>query len=88
MCIRDRGVHFKHELDIRRFLRVYHQLLCVDAVHFDRLGVEAVGSLASHFEAPLTAGIVSVCHPLLYRFPFKLGEHDTDIQHNLRYKPQ
>ena len=27
----------------------------------------------------LAAGIVSVRHPLLYRFPFKLGEHDTDI---------
>ena len=40
--------------------------------------MEAVRSLAAHFEAPLTAGIVCVRYPLLYRFPFKLGEHDTD----------
>ena len=36
---------------------------------------------APQHEAPLTAGIVSVRHPLLYRFPFQLCEHDTNIQH-------
>ena len=56
-------------------------LPCVDTVHLDRLRMEAVGGFAAHLEAPLTAGVVSVRHPLLYRFPFKLGEHDTDIQH-------
>ena len=35
--------------------------------------------IAAHFEAPLTAGIVCVRYPLLYRFPFQLGEHNTDI---------
>ncbi|EQI88642.1 hypothetical protein QQM_1613 [Clostridioides difficile P2] len=44
--------------------------------------MEAVRGFPAHLEAPLTAGVVSVCHPLLYRFPFKLGEHDTDIQHS------
>ena len=63
------------------FLRVHHQLLCVDTVHFDRLGVEAVRGFPAHLEAPLTAGVVGVRHPLLYRFPLKLCEHDTDIQH-------
>ena len=43
--------------------------------------MEAVGGFPAHLKAPLTAGLVSVRHPLLYRFPFKLGEHDTDIQH-------
>ena len=43
--------------------------------------MEAVRGFPAHLEAPLTAGIVSVRYPLLYRFPFKLGEHDTDIQH-------
>ena len=44
--------------------------------------MEAVRGFPAHFEAPLTAGVVSVRHPLLYRFPFQLGEHDTDIQHS------
>ena len=44
--------------------------------------MEAVRGFPAHLEAPLTAGVVSVRHPLLYRFPFKLGEHDTDIQHS------
>ena len=75
------GVHLKHQPDIGRFLRVYHQLLCVDTVHLDRLRMEAVRGFPTHLKAPLTAGVVSVRYPLLYRFPFKLGEHDTDIQH-------
>ena len=52
------GVHLKHQPDICRFVWIYHQLFCIDTIHFDRLGVEAVRSLAAHFEAPLTAGIV------------------------------
>ena len=43
--------------------------------------MEAVRGFPTHLEASLAAGIISVRHPLLYRFPFKLGEHDTDIQH-------
>ena len=43
--------------------------------------MEAVRGFPAHLKAPLTAGVVSVRYPLLYRFPFKLGEHDTDIQH-------
>ena len=43
--------------------------------------MEPIGGFPAHLKAPLTAGVVSVRHPLLYRFPFKLGEYDTDIQH-------
>ena len=68
-----------HAYKVGRFLRVYHQLLCVDTVHLDRLRMEAVRGFPAHLEASLAAGIVSVRYPLLYRFPFKLGEHDTDI---------
>ena len=37
--------------------------------------MEAVRGFPAHLKAPLTAGVVSVRYPLLYRFPFKLGEH-------------
>ena len=75
------GVHLKHQPDICRFVWIYHQLFCVDTVHLNRLCMKAVRGFPTHLEASLAAGIVSVRYPLLYRFPFKLGEHDTDIQH-------
>ena len=43
--------------------------------------MKAVRGFPTHLEASLAAGIVSVRYPLLYGFPLKLGEHDTDIQH-------
>ena len=43
--------------------------------------MEAIRGFSTHLKPSLAAGIISVRHPLLYRFPFKLGEHDTDIQH-------
>ncbi|CAI3599740.1 hypothetical protein CNEO4_260002 [Clostridium neonatale] len=42
------------------FLRVYHQLLCVDTVQLDRFGVVAVRGFAAHLETTLAPGIVSV----------------------------
>ena len=50
-------------------------------VHLDRLCMEAIRGFPTHLETSLAAGIVSVRYSLLYGFPFKLGEHDTDIQH-------
>ena len=41
--------------------------------------MEAVRGFPTHLETTLAAGIVSVRYPLLYGFPFKLGEHNTDI---------
>ena len=76
------SVHLKHQPDICRFVWIYHQLFCVDTVHLNRLCMEAIRGFPTHLETSLAAGIVSVRHPLLYRFPFKLGEHDTDIQHS------
>ena len=73
------GIHLEHQPDICRFVWVYHQLLCVDTVHLDWLCMEAVRGFSTHLKPSLAAGIISVRHPLLYRFPFKLGEHDTDI---------
>ena len=43
--------------------------------------MEAVRGFPTHLETSLAAGVVSVRYPLLYGFPLKLGEHDTDIQH-------
>ena len=73
------GVHLKHQPDICRFIWIYHQLFCVDTVHLNRLCMEAVRGFPTHLETTLAAGIVSVRYPLLYGFPFKLGEHNTDI---------
>ena len=75
------SVHLIHLPDKGRFGWLYYQLLCAHPVHHIRLCPKSVGRFAAHFEAPLTAGVPCVLHPLLYRFPFKLGEHDTDIQH-------
>ena len=52
-----------------------------DTVHLNRLCMEAVRGFPTHLETSLATGIVSVRYPLLYGFPLKLGEHDTDIQH-------
>ena len=75
------SVHLIHLPDKGRFGWLYYQLLCAHPVHHIRLCPKSVGRFAAHFEAPLTAGVPCILHPLLYRFPFKLGEHDTDIQH-------
>ena len=75
------GVHFKHQLgDIRR-VRVRHHHFCADTLDGGELQLEAVGGRAAHVETALAPGIVSVGHALLDGFPFKLGEHDADIQH-------
>ena len=41
--------------------------------------MKAVRGFPTHLEASLAAGIVSVRYPLLYGFPLKLGEHNTNI---------
>ena len=51
----------------------------INTVHLDWLCMETVRGFSTHLKPSLAAGIISVRHPLLYRFPFKLGEHDTDI---------
>ena len=73
---------FRHQLDLFRFFGICHQLLCVDTVDLDGLGAEAIGSLAAYAEPFQASGIVGVSYPLMDRFPFKLGEHNTDIQHS------
>ena len=73
------GIHLIHLPDKGRFGWLDHQLLCAYPVHYIRLCPKAVGRFTAHFETPLAAGVPCVLHPLLYRFPFQLGEHDTDI---------
>ena len=55
--------------------------LCADTLYHRRLQFKAIGGLAAHVKAFQAPGIVSVCNTLLNCLPFKLGEHDTDIQH-------
>jgi len=73
-------VHLKHQLGKIHF-RVFHQLLCLDPVHNDGLGIKAVWRSAPHIVAFGTPGIKSVLHTHLDAFPFQLGKYDTDIEH-------
>ena len=41
------------------------------------LSLMGVRGFPAHLKAPLTAGVVSVRYPLLYRFPFKLGSENS-----------
>ena len=67
------SIHLKHQPDICRFVWIYHQLFCIDAVHLNRLCMEAVRGFPTHLETSLAARIVSVRYSLLYGFPLKLA---------------
>ena len=73
-------VHLEHQLGKIHF-RGFHQLFCLDPVHDDGLRVKTVWRPAPHIVAFGTPGIKSVLHTHLDAFPFKLGEHNTDIEH-------
>ena len=64
-------IHLKHELGKIHF-RIFHQLLCLDPVHNDRLGIKAVWCPATHIVAFGTPGIESVLHTHLDALTFKL----------------
>ena len=68
-------VHLTHE---RRFCRLNHQLLCMDAVNDDRLRPKSIRRSSSHFETSLTPGIPCVLHPLLNSLSLQLREYNAD----------
>ena len=73
-------IHLKHELGKIHF-RIFHQLLCLDPVHNDGLGIKAVWRPAPHIVAFGTPGIESVLHTHLDAFAFQLGKDNADVEH-------
>ena len=73
-------IHLKHELGKIHFC-IFHQLLCLDPVHNDGLGIKAVWRPAPHIVAFGTPGIESVLHTHLDAFAFQLGKDNADVEH-------
>ena len=87
-CPTRRQPHFRSNPDrAYNTLHFASKVVCQGASPFGNPGQQnrpvsythLVRGFPTHLETSLAAGIVSVRYPLLYGFPLKLGEHDTDV---------